>query len=217
MRQAYRRRPWRVPNPGVNDEELNGGSSSTSRPPRLPGAAAVSSTRVGFLFGARRRPLRAHQGRQVCLFGERQPPLLRDCHGRGQDPLHPACLGAAMDCSRLCIRRRSSGQGRAAVAAPGRGRGAGGRPPPSFGRPAAERAWRPGASPPGRAQRSRGAPRCASGAALGFRRPACSPLAVVASELTLGAMAYEGRGRGGRAVTQGGVGSAARRPSSKPG
>jgi len=77
--------------------------------------------------------------------------------------------------------------------------------PPSFGggRPAAERAWRPGASPPGRAQRSRGAPRCASGAALGFRRPACSPLAVVASELTLGAMAYEGRGRGGRAVTQG--------------
>ena len=90
-------------------------------------------------------------------------------------------------------------------------------PPPSFGRPAAERAWRPGASPPGRAQRSRGAPRCASGAALGFRRPACSPLAVVASELTLGATAHEGRGRGGRAVTQGGVGSAARRPSSKPG
>ena len=129
MRQAYRRRPWRVPNPGVNDEELNGGSSSTSRPPRLPGAAAASSTRVGFLFGARRRPLRAHQGRQVCLFGERQPPLLRDCHGRGQDPLHPACLGAAMDCSRLCIRRRSSGRGRAAVAAPGRGRGAGGRAP----------------------------------------------------------------------------------------
>ena len=53
-------------------------------------------------------------------------------------------------------------------------------PPPSFGRPAAERAWRPGASPPGRAQRC--APRRASGAALGFRRPACSPLAVVASD-----------------------------------
>ena len=37
---------------------------------------------------------------------------------------------------------------------------------------------------------------------LGFRRPACSPLTVVASELTLGATAHEGRGRGGRAVTQ---------------
>ena len=33
---------------------------------------------------------------------------------------------------------------------------------------------------------------------MGFRCPACSPLAVVASELTLGATAYEGRGRGER-------------------
>jgi len=42
------------------------------------------------------------------------------------------------------------------------------------------------------------------------------PLVVVASELTPGATAGksagEGRGRGGRAVTQGGVGSAARLP-----
>ena len=39
-------------------------------------------------------------------------------------------------------------------------------------------------------------------AALGFRCPTCSPLAVVASELTLGATACEGRGRGGCSVTQ---------------
>ena len=136
--------------------------------PRPLGAAAVSSTRVGFLFGARRRPLRAHQGRQVCLFGERQPPLLRDCHGRGQDSLHPACLGAAMDCSRLCIRRRSSGRGRAAVAAPGRGRGAGGRPPRASGgrrrngRGARARPLRVGrsdpAAPPMRQRRGLGIP-----------------------------------------------------------
>ena len=37
---------------------------------------------------------------------------------------------------------------------------------------------------------------------LGFLRPACSPLAVVASELTLGATAYGGRERGRRAVKQ---------------
>ena len=42
-------------------------------------------------------------------------------------------------------------------------------------------------------------PRCttvAALAALGFRRPACSPLAVVASELTLGAPAGEDWGLG---------------------
>ena len=50
MRQAYRRRPWRVPNPGVNDEELNGGSSSTSRPP-------TASRRRGGLFHEGRLPL----------------------------------------------------------------------------------------------------------------------------------------------------------------
>ena len=71
--------------------------------------------------------------------------------------------------------------------------------PPGFGggRPAAERAWRPDASPPGRAPLSRGGPRCATVAALGFRRPACSPLAVVASEPTLGATAYVGGGGAG--------------------
>ena len=43
--------------------------------------------------------------------------------------------------------------------------------------------------------------------AILVRRPACSPLAVVASELTLGATAH--------ADTQGAVGAAARRPSSR--
>ena len=43
----------------------------------------------------------------------------------------------------------------------------------------------------------RGGPRCAPVADLGFRRPACSPLAVVASEPTLGATAYEGGGGAG--------------------
>ena len=63
--QRDRSRPWRAPNPGEIDEELNGDSSwSTSRPPRLPDAAAASSARVGFLFGVLRRPLRARQGRQ---------------------------------------------------------------------------------------------------------------------------------------------------------
>ena len=52
-------------------------------------------------------------------------------------------------------------------------------------------------------------------AALGFRRSACSPLAVVASELTLGAMAYGGRGRGGRSFSRPRGGFAARWPSSK--
>ena len=32
---------------------------------------------------------------------------------------------------------------------------------------------------------------------MGFRRPACSPLTVVASELALGAMAYDGGGGAG--------------------
>ena len=65
--------------------------------------------------------------------------------------------------------------------------------PPGFGggRPAAERAWRPDASPPGRAPLSRGGPRCATVAALGFRRPACSP-SQSSSELTLGATAGDG-------------------------
>ena len=35
-----------------------------SRPSRLPGAAAASSARAGFLFGVLRRPLQARQGRQ---------------------------------------------------------------------------------------------------------------------------------------------------------
>ena len=48
---------------------------------------------------------------------------------------------------------------------------------------------------------TRGGPRCATVAALGFRRPA-APLAVVASELTLGATAYGGRGRGGLALSK---------------
>ena len=50
----------------------------------------------------------------------------------------------------------------------------------------------PGRAPPGRAPLPRGGPRCATVAAPGFRRPACSPLAVVASEPTLGATAYAG-------------------------
>ena len=62
---------------------------------------------------------------------------------------------------------------------------------------AAELVRPPDASPPGRAPLSRGGPRCATVADLGFRRPACSPLAVVASEPTLGATAYEGGGGAG--------------------
>ena len=88
--------------------------------------------------------------------------------------------------------------------------------PPSFGggRPAAERAWRPDASPPGRAPLPRGGPRCAPVADLGFRRPACSPLTVVASELALGAMAYDGGGGAGVRSRSPRGGQAARRPSS---
>ena len=56
----------------------------------------------------------------------------------------------------------------------------------------------------------RGGPRCAPVADPGFRRPACSPLAVVASELTLGATACESRGQ-----ACGNADMVARQPSSK--
>ena len=60
----------------------------------------------------------------------------------------------------------------------------------------------PGRAPPGRAPLSRGGPRRATVAALGFRCPVCSPLAVVASELALGATAYEGGdGAGVRSIS----------------
>ena len=68
-RQAYRRhrrdrsRPWRAPDPGAIDEELkNGGSWPTSRPSRLPGAAAASSARAGFssaCYGVPSEPVKA--------------------------------------------------------------------------------------------------------------------------------------------------------------
>ena len=48
---------------GVADIYL-GEFSPHSRPSRLPGAAAASSARAGFLFGVLRRPLQARQGRQ---------------------------------------------------------------------------------------------------------------------------------------------------------
>ena len=50
---------------------------------------------------------------------------------------------------------------------------------------------------------------------LGFRRPACSPLTVVASELTLGATAYVGGGGAGVRSRRPGGGRVARQPSSK--
>ena len=136
VRQALRRhqrdrpRPWCAPNPGEIGEELNcGGSWSTSRPPRLPDAAAASSARVGFLFGVLRRPLRVHRGRQgySSSASGRRRPLPRDRHDRGQAPIPPACPGAATGRRGLCIRRWSPGRGRAAATAPGRGRGGGGR------------------------------------------------------------------------------------------
>ena len=128
--QRDRSRPWRAPNPGEIGEELNcGGSWSTSRPPRLPDAAAASSARVGFLFGVLRRPLRARQGRQgySSSASGRRRPLLRDRHDHGQAPIPPACPGAATGRRGLCIRRWSPGRGRAAATAPGRGRGSGAR------------------------------------------------------------------------------------------
>ena len=128
--QRDRSRPWRAPNPGEIGEELNcGGSWSTSRPPRLPDAAAASSARVGFLFGVLWCPLRARQGRQgySSSASGRRRPLLRDRHDRGQAPTPPACPGAATGRRGLCIRRWSPGRGRAAATAPGRGRGSGAR------------------------------------------------------------------------------------------
>ena len=114
-RQAYRRhrrdrsRPWRAPDPGAIDEELkNGGSWPTSRPSRLPGAAAASSARAGFLFGVLRRPLRARQGRQCYSSSASGRLLYSETDDRGQVPLPPACPGAATGRRGLCIRRRSS-------------------------------------------------------------------------------------------------------------
>ena len=211
--QRDRSRPWRAPNPGEIDEELNtGGSWSTSRPPRLPDAAATSSARVDFLFGVLRRPLRAHQGRQgySSSASGRRRPLLRDRHDHGQAPVPPRVPGSRggsprplYSTSELRSRpgRRRRPWPRAWWRRPG---------PPSFGdgRPAAERAWRPDASPPGRAPLSRGGPRWVPVAGLGFRRPACSPLAVVASEPTLGVTAYVGGG---------GAGVRSRSPPRRPG
>jgi len=68
----------------------------------------------------------------------------------------------------------------------------------------------PGRVPPSRAPLPRCGPRWVPVAGLGFRRPACSPLAVVASELTLGATACESRGQ-----ACGNADMVARQPSSK--
>ena len=92
---------------GVADIYL-GEFSPHSRPSRLPGAAAASSARAGFLFGVLRRPLQARQGRQGYSSSASGRLLYSETDDRGQVPLPPACPGAATGRRGLCIRRRSS-------------------------------------------------------------------------------------------------------------
>ena len=76
------------------------------------------------------------------------------------------------------------------------------------GRPAAALAWRPGAPPPGRAPLPRGCLRRAIGAALGIPASCLPPLAILASELTLGATAYRMGAVGGPCLRSRGEASA---------
>ena len=177
--------------------ELEGPRTASLRRRRLLPRVLGSIVSTLSKTGAHRRHLGAHQGKATSRPSRPSGLAYASSPPRARSSRPGVVPGRQRLCPMpQCHRRRSFGP---QTSATGGGGGTG---------------TTPGRAPPGRAPLPRGGPRCATVVDLGFRRPACSPLAVVASEPTLGATAYAGGGGAGVRSRSPRGGRVARRPSS---